>query len=65
MKNLYLPFVLIALLISFSTFSQEKLKGNKDVITENRNISNFEIIEIIDDIDVYLTFYRYACRQSV
>ena len=36
MKNLYLPFVLIALLISFSTFSQEKftLSGS---ITDNKS----------------------------
>lgn len=56
MKNLYNPIVLIALLISFSTFSQEKLKGNKDVTTENRNISEFDKIEVIDDVDIYLTF---------
>lgn len=56
MKNIYKLSLLIAFFISFSTFSQEKLKGNKDVTTIDRNISNFEKLEIIDDVDIYLTF---------
>lgn len=62
MKNIYNPLLLIALFVSFPTFSQEKLKGNKDVTIENRNITNFERIEIIDDLDIHLT---YGESQSV
>jgi len=36
--------------------SQEKLKGNKDVTTENRSISDFNKIDVIDNIDVFLTY---------
>tara|TARA_R110001583_G_scaffold43034_1_gene136796 strand:+ start:146 stop:976 length:831 start_codon:yes stop_codon:yes gene_type:complete len=53
------------LIILFSTTilsSQEKLKGNKEVTIENRNISNFDKIEIIDDLDVKLV---YNDNQSV
>jgi hypothetical protein len=62
MKNIYNPFLFIAFFISFFTFSQEKLKGNKEVTSENRNISEFQKIEIIDDMDIYLT---YGESQSV
>jgi hypothetical protein len=44
------------------TFSQEKLKGNKVVITEDRNISDFTKIEVIDDIEVLLVYNE---KQSV
>lgn len=56
----------IALIFIFSAItpvvSQEKLKGNKVVISEDRNLSDFTKIEIIDDIDVSLV---YNTEQSV
>ncbi|MEX1383001.1 DUF2807 domain-containing protein [Lutibacter sp.] len=36
--------------------SQDKLKGNKEVTTEDRTISDFNKLEIIDDVDVFLSF---------
>lgn len=44
------------------SFSQEKLKGNKQVTIENREITNFNKIEIIDNLEVLLT---YNSEQSV
>lgn len=44
------------------TISQEKLKGNKVITSEDRNISDFSKIEIIDDIDVALVYNE---NQSV
>lgn len=56
----------IAFIIIFSAttsiISQEKLKGNKVVITEDRNISDFTKIEVIDDINIFLV---YNDNQSV
>lgn len=34
--------------------AQNRLKGNKIVTIENRDISHFSAIEVLDDIDVYL-----------
>jgi hypothetical protein len=48
--------ILLSFFISISAFSQEKIKGNKYVTFVDRNISNFEKIEIIDDLNVHLTF---------
>ena len=56
MKKLDNPILIIAFFIAFSLSAQEKLKGNKEVTSENRNISEFQKIEIIDDMDIYLTF---------
>ena len=36
--------------------SQEKLKGNKEVTTEDRIISDFNKLEVIDNLDVFLTY---------
>lgn len=56
----------IAFIIIFSAttsiISQEKLKGNKVVISEDRNISDFTKIEVIDDINIFLV---YNDNQSV
>ena len=64
MQNNYAKTSLILLLIfvSLGLNAQEKLKGNKNVVTEDRNISNFYKIEIKDKIDVIIT---QANSQSV
>lgn len=43
------------LLTSTTIFSQLRLKGNKIVTTQNREVSNFNIIEVSADVDVYLS----------
>jgi hypothetical protein len=48
--------------ITFTGLSQEKLKGNGVVTVENRELSDFTKIEIIDDITVELV---YNDSQSV
>ncbi len=48
--------ILFTLLIITTINSQEKLKGNKEVTTENRIISDFNKLEVIDNIDVYLSY---------
>lgn len=62
MKNLYKISFIIALFTTVAISAQEKLKGNKEVTTENREISNFSSIEVIDNIDVELIFSN---NQSV
>jgi hypothetical protein len=56
----------IAIIFIFSAttsiISQEKLKGNKVVTIEDRNISDFTKIEVIDDINIFLV---YNDNQSV
>ncbi|MFA5297737.1 MAG: DUF2807 domain-containing protein [Lutibacter sp.] len=55
--------ILISFLIIFSSINaQEKIIGNKDVTTENRNLSEFTKIEVIDDVTVLLV---YNDNQSV
>lgn len=54
--------VLFIFLITSIITAQEKLKGNKIVTTENRNISEFTSVEIIDDITVFLVYNE---KQSV
>lgn len=55
--------IFISFLLIFSAINaQEKLIGNKDVITENRNLSAFTKIEVIDDLTVLLV---YSDEQSV
>ena len=55
--------ILISFLLIFSAINaQEKLIGNKDVTTENRNLSAFTKIEVIDDVTVLLV---YSDEQSV
>jgi hypothetical protein len=55
--------ILISFLLIFSAINaQEKLIGNKDVTAENRNLSAFTKIEVIDDVTVLLV---YNDEQSV
>jgi len=62
MKTIYkIPLLIVLFLTSFLS-AQEKIKGNKEVTRENRNISNFDKIEIIDNLDVKLV---YNADQSV
>lgn len=58
MSNSYkTPVLFIFLAISFTfTTAQEKLKGNKIVSTENRDISEFSKIEVIDNVSVFLIY---------
>lgn len=62
MKNLVKLTVICILLISTFTNAQEKVKGNKIVTTEDRNISEFTRIEVIDNLDVLLVYNE---NQSV
>lgn len=62
MKKQQINSILILICLSFSLNAQQKLKGNKDVTTEDRNISDFTKIEIIDDFEVFLV---YNSKQSV
>lgn len=50
-----ITFFFVALLTNVIN-SQEKLKGNKNVTTENRNISDFNKIEVIDNLTVELIY---------
>ncbi|MFO7674577.1 MAG: DUF2807 domain-containing protein [Lutibacter sp.] len=55
--------ILVSFLLIFSAINaQDKLIGNKDVTTENRNLSEFTKIEVIDDVTVLLV---YNDEQSV
>lgn len=56
MKKISIICLIALLSTNFSTFGQLKLKGNKEVTTEDRNISEFSKIEVIDNIDVYLVY---------
>jgi hypothetical protein len=56
MKLSHIISVLFTLFIIVTLNSQEKLKGNKNVTTDDRNISNFNKIEVIDNIDVFLIY---------
>ena len=48
-------FILLFIFLPFLPFAQVKLKGNKQVTIENRAISNFNKIEVIDNLEVLLT----------
>jgi len=48
-------FIFLVLASIYSLTAQNKLKGNKIVVTENRDISEFSKIEIRSNIDVILT----------
>lgn len=57
-KSLFVSFLII-----FSSMqAQEKIKGNKNVTTQNRNLSEFTKIEVIDNLTVLLV---YNDNQSV
>lgn len=62
MKHMYKIALVLALFTTAAISSQEKLKGNKEITSENRNISNFSSIEVIDNLDVHLIFSE---NQSV
>lgn len=64
MKAIHMKKVLFLFFIftSINLIGQEKLKGDKIVVTEDRNISEFTKIEIRDDIDVIL---KQGTDQSV
>ena len=55
MKHIVQLFIGV-FLISSVISAQEKLKGNKEVTTQNRSISEFNKIEVIDNIEVVLTY---------
>lgn len=66
-ENLSMKIVKTIILISFSLLfssinAQEKIIGNKDVTLENRDLSEFTKIEVIDDVTVLLV---YNDKQSV
>ena len=62
MKTVKTQIIIPFLLIFSAINAQEKLIGNKDVTTENRNLSAFTKIEVIDDVTVLLV---YSDEQSV
>jgi len=57
-----IAILLLFIIMPLNISAQEKLKGNKDVVTEDRNISDFNKIEINDNIDVIIT---HASDKSV
>ena len=62
MKTVKTTILISFLLISSTINAQEKIIGNKDVTLENRNLSEFTKIEVIDDVTVLLV---YNDNQSV
>jgi len=62
MKNSHKIALFITLFTITLMGAQEKLKGNKEVTIENRGISEFSRLEVIDNIDVFLV---YGETQSV
>ena len=62
MKKLSQLPIALFLLLSISINAQGKLKGNKEVTTENREISNFTKVEVLDKISVKLVYNE---NQSV
>ena len=62
MKHPYKIVLAFALFTTVAISSQEKLKGNKEVTVENREISIFSSVEVIDNLDVHLIFSE---NQSV
>lgn len=61
-KYTFYPLLFLCLTMSLHTIAQVKLKGNKIVIIEDRDISDFSKIEIDDKIDVIIT---QGNRQNV
>jgi hypothetical protein len=56
MINSHKITVFIILLSTLLSSAQEKLKGNKIVTTEDRNISEFFALEVIDNLNVFLVY---------
>jgi len=54
MKNIILVLVL-SMLTTINSIAQEKLKGNKNVITQHREIENFNSILVKDNLKVFIT----------
>lgn len=53
--NLKFNFLFLAIVVTtFNLVAQSSLKGNKIVITQNREVSDFKVIEVMSDVDVYL-----------
>ena len=48
-------FLFLSFLIIGQTTAQEKLKGNKIVINQDRDLDDFNAIEVSDNIDVILS----------
>ena len=72
MKKVHIKRAVIVLLFMMPLYmaSQEKLKGNKIVVTENREISPFEKIIIKDKIDVEIiqgneTFVKVETDENI
>jgi len=55
-------FLLLFIVLSTTTFAQQKIKGSKIVVTENRDLSDFNAIEIGGKLHVILS---QSGRQSV
>lgn len=62
MRNSHIITVIILLLTIPSMQGQQKLKGNKMVTSEDRNISDFTTIEVVDNLTVILAYNE---QQSV
>ncbi|SNR46377.1 Putative auto-transporter adhesin, head GIN domain [Lutibacter agarilyticus] len=62
MTNSHKTTVFIILLSTLISSAQVKLKGDKIVTTEDRNISEFTTIEVIDNLNVFLVYNE---KQSV
>ncbi|MDV7185816.1 DUF2807 domain-containing protein [Lutibacter sp. TH_r2] len=56
MKTLQKITILIILLSTIISSAQEKLKGNREVTSVNRDISDFYKIEVIDNLTVELVY---------
>ncbi len=64
MKKSLNSIVLIIFLISSSLTAQQRLKGNREVTSENRNLSEFTKIEVIDNVDVFLVYNESTCKSG-
>ena len=62
MRNSHIIAVIILLLTISTIEGQQKLKGNKIVTSEDRNISDFTTIEVVDNLTVILVYNE---QQSV
>ena len=54
-----IPHIIVVIIIFMATSiitSQDKLKGNKILSSENRGVSDFSKIEVIDDLNVILVY---------
>ncbi|SDX08557.1 Putative auto-transporter adhesin, head GIN domain [Lutibacter oricola] len=56
MKNSYLIALFFTIFVIGTSFSQDKLKGNREITTEEREIAEFDKIEVIDNVEVELLY---------